>query len=120
MRDPGTPRRNPYFDYADPDADSDGRFDHDDQDPANSYGSGGMLDALGGLVEALVDAQPEASEHLVAAAHELVLAVKTVVDATEAALAAQRYAMSANAETPDASDMFEEESIVGLRRVDIA
>ena len=52
------------------------------------------LGTLVGLVDALGQAQPEAGEHLLAAAHELVLAVKTVVDATEAVLAAQRAAMA--------------------------
>jgi hypothetical protein len=47
------------------------------------------------LVEGLHDAQPEAAEHLVAAAHEVVLTVKVLVDATEAVLAQQRDAMHA-------------------------
>ena len=46
--------------------------------------------AVAEAVAALTEAQPEAVEHLVTAAHEVVLAVKTVVDATEAALAQQR------------------------------
>lgn len=133
MRDPGTPRRNPFFEYADPDEAPLGAS----AGPADGYGTGGLLGALGGLVEALVDAQPEASEHLVAAAHELVLAVKTVVDVTEATLAQQRAAMAAArmsglADEADAEvhDPFASSSApssarssappVGLRRVDFA
>ena len=53
----------------------------------------GGFAALFALAEALGDAQPEAAEHLVAAAHEVVLTVKVLVDATEAVLAEQRAAM---------------------------
>ena len=56
------------------------------------------LSGLTGIVAALTEAQPEAVEHLVTAAHEVVLAVKTVVDATEAALAQQRADLAAQRE----------------------
>jgi hypothetical protein len=123
MRDPGTPGRNPFFDHG-PDADlgpdagpaepgdteafeaevraagfdpADWGLPEDDA-PRSWPGGGGGGDLLGGLatlVDALQGAQPEATEHLITAAHELVLAVKTVVDATEAALAAQRESLAA-------------------------
>lgn len=108
MRDPGTPRRNPFFER-----DSDGaagdlgmgwreRADDREPDPA-ADGRGGAAGTEGGvggfatllaLVDGLSDAQPEAAEHFVAAAHEVVLTVKVLVDATEAVLAQQRAAMA--------------------------
>ena len=119
MRDPGTPGRNPFFDHGPdaelgdlgPDYDELGtQFDEEvfaafpfleGPDPTFSEGAApgptapavDPLGTLAALVDALQGAQPEATEHLVAAAHELVLAVKTVVDATEAVLAAQRAAV---------------------------
>jgi hypothetical protein len=107
MRDPGTPRRNPFFEHG-----SDGSTDEfgmgwrdraDDADatggPSSSSempdGAVGAFATLLALVEGLNDAQPEAAEHLVAAAHEVVLTVKVLVDATEAVLAQQRSAMAA-------------------------
>ncbi|MGZ6925383.1 MAG: hypothetical protein ACXVJF_01570 [Acidimicrobiia bacterium] len=116
MRDPGRPRRNPFFEH-----DSDGATDdagmgwRDDHaatasDPVGEPGPDGRPEdppiAAGGfatllaLVEGLADAQPEAAEHLVAAAHEVVLTVKVLVDATEAVLAEQRAALVARAATP--------------------
>ena len=100
MRDPGTPRRNPFFDR-DSDASSDdpgmGWRDAASDPSAGSDepvgGTGGFATLLA-LVEGLGDAQPEAAEHLVAAAHEVVLTVKVLVDATEAVLAQQRVAMA--------------------------
>jgi hypothetical protein len=88
MRDPGSPGRNPFFEH---DAGDDGAPD----DPVGALPSLGAvggpdpLRTLASLVDALQEVQPEATEHLVTAAHELVLAVKCVVDATEAVLAAQ-------------------------------
>ncbi len=104
MRDPGTPRRNPFFDR-DSDASSDdpgmGWRDAESgpsapgaDDPAGGVGGVGGFAALLALVEGLSDAQPEAAEHLIAAAHEVVLTVKVLVDATEAVLAQQRVAMA--------------------------
>jgi len=104
MRDPGTPRRNPFFDHnAEGTADDPGmgwRADPTDdagrmpgEDPS-TIAAGGLATLLA-LVEELNDAQPEAAEHLVAAAHEVVLTVKVLVDATEAVLAQQRDAMHA-------------------------
>ena len=107
MRDPGRPRRNPFFEHG-----SDGHEDDpgigwrdaaDDSppdaeptaDPAVDPASSGFASLLA-VIEALGDAQPEAAEHLVAAAHEVVLTVKVLVDATEAALADQRAAMAAS------------------------
>jgi hypothetical protein len=110
MRDPGTPGRNPFFDHgpepldeevapdapraeraAEADA-ADPTADFWEQDfPWNDTAAGrDPLGTLANLVDALQQVQPEATEHLVAAAHELMLAVKCVVDATEAVLAAQR------------------------------
>jgi hypothetical protein len=115
-------------------------FDPDGPGPGFSDGSdawsaGPGVDPLGtlvALVDALQGAQPEATEHLVAAAHELVLAVKTVVDATEAVLAAQRSAprgaaRSSEQETDDTPpDPFSSDSpptssrTSGVRRIDLA
>ncbi len=117
MRDPGPPRRNPFFEHG-----SDGAVDdpgmgwrdpedtaseaHTDADPSDATATGGFA-ALCALAEALGDAPPEAAEHLVAAAHEVVLTVKVLVDATEAVLAEQRAAMAdrnqARREAADAS-----------------
>ncbi len=106
MRDPGTPRRNPFFERAsDASADDLGMGwrespEHDHAEAADAGGEQFADAAVGGfatlvaLVEGLSDAQPEAAEHLVAAAHEVVLTVKVLVDATEAVLAAQRAAMA--------------------------
>ena len=126
MRDPGTPGRNPFFDHG-PDAELGDLAPEPSPDPVEEEPfafagfpfvddpgptfSGGAtsgrtglgsdpLGTLAALVDALQGAQPEATEHLVAAAHELVLAVKTVVDATEAVLAAQRAATSAPGSDP--------------------
>ena len=110
MRDPGTPGRNPFFDHGpepEPDVEitdpyatavDSGEPSYDEEpyaggpyDGLGAFGLGGdPLGTLAALVDALQGAQPEATEHLIVAAHELVLAVKTVVDATEAVLAAQR------------------------------
>lgn len=101
MRDPGRPRRNPFFEHdAGGDADGAGMgFRDDEPDPvADPTASVGGLGALLALVNGLADAQPEAAEHLVAAAHEVVLTVKVLVDATEAVLAEQRAGMAARRE----------------------
>lgn len=110
MRDPGTPGRNPFFDHGPeaagddfvpdgPAADRPSGSDDRDPDPDfweqefpwDTTATGrDPLGTLANLVDALQEVQPEATEHLVAAAHELMLAVKCVVDATEAVLAAQR------------------------------
>ena len=102
MRDPGPPRRNPFFEHASDGASDDPGMGWRDPDDTASSGSdahdpadgvAGGFAALWALAEALGDAQPEAAEHLVAAAHEVVLTVKVLVDATEAVLAEQRAAM---------------------------
>jgi hypothetical protein len=154
MRDPGTPGRNPFFDHG-PDAelgDLAPEPDELDEDafagfpfhdgPAPTFADGAIpgpvpagidpLGTLAALVDALQEAQPEATEHLVAAAHELVLAVKSVVDATEAVLAAQRAAAGTAAdsstdaehETPpdpfSSDDPAEPPRTSGVRRIDLA
>jgi hypothetical protein len=152
MRDPGTPGRNPFFDHGpeaelgdlgpEPDELEEELFAAfpflDGPDPTFATGAtpgpaAAGIDPLGtlaALVDALQGAQPEATEHLVAAAHELVLAVKSVVDATEAVLAAQRAAVgtptdaddAANATPPDpfSSDEPPEPRTSGVRRIDLA
>lgn len=122
MRDPGTPGRNPFFDHS-PDAEL-GDLPTDPAEPVGELpanesdfelpfdpgaftGTGAGADPLGtlaALVDALQGAQPEATEHLIAAAHELVLAVKTVVDATEAVLAASRASAGARPEWDGSDD----------------
>lgn len=107
MRDPGRPRRNPFFEHGSDGSEDDpgigwrdAAADGPDPGPAPERGpvtdpGGGAFATLLAVVEALGDAQPEAAEHLVAAAHEVVLTVKVLVDATEVALADQRAAMAA-------------------------
>ena len=111
MRDPGTPRQNPFFEHGSDGATNDlGMGWKDVATDADSEPSGGadaFDGAVGGfatllaMVEGLSDAQPEAAEHLVAAAHEVVLTVKVLVDATEAVLAHQREAMAARSRLRD-------------------
>jgi hypothetical protein len=64
------------------------------------------------LVAALFDAGPEAAEHLLRAAHELLLAAKAVVDAGERALEAQR--------DPSRSEQAAPADRPRVRRVDLA
>src|SRR4051812_45207186 len=104
MRDPGPPRRNPFFEHGsegavddpgigwrDPDDGDDAGAPRAETDPPGDLATGGFA-AIFALAEALGDAQPEAAEHLVAAAHEVVLTVKVLVDATETMLAEQHAA----------------------------
>jgi len=124
MRDPGPPRRNPFFEHGSEGATDDpgmGWRDPDDVGPsaetdtAGDTSVGGFA-ALLALVEGLGDAQPEAAEHLVAAAHEVVLTVKVVVDATEAVLAEQRAAMAAR--RADAADHTTVTDLAAVRRAE--
>jgi hypothetical protein len=157
MRDPGTPGRNPFFDHgpepADPEpagpetddlapdgpaADRPGGSDPRDPDPDfwehefpwDTTATGrDPLGTLANLIDALQEVQPEATEHLVTAAHELVLAVKCVVDATESVLAAQRA--NAAPEPPERDRLLREDADAepepeapprssGVRRIDLA
>jgi len=150
MRDPGTPGRNPFFDHS-PDAElgdfvdavdepiddpfASDRFGASDfnfgPEPGDGFsegaggwpgGGGDPLGTLVALVDALQSSQPEATEHLVAAAHELVLAVKTVVDATEAVLAAQRGSPRPDPARPEprvADEASGPEARSGVRRIDL-
>ena len=111
MRDPGTPRRNPFFDHGSDGAAEDPGMGWKDEaadagpgafgDPDGPRGGVGGFATLLALVEGLSDVQPEAAEHLVAAAHEVVLTVKVLVDATEVVLAQQREAMAARSRLRD-------------------
>ncbi|MDQ1521529.1 MAG: hypothetical protein QOI55_2602 [Actinomycetota bacterium] len=47
---------------------------------------------IGGMFTAARDAQPEAMEHLLAAAHELVQAARVALDAADAVIEQQRQA----------------------------
>ena len=108
MRDPGRPRRNPFFEHGSDGAVEDPGMGWKEEATDTASGAFGASEAphgaVGGfatllaLVEGLSDAQPEAAEHLVAAAHEVVLTVKVLVDATEAVLAQQREAMAARSD----------------------
>jgi len=129
MRDPGAPGRNPFFDHVPEDEPVDDLGAPPWAGGPVAAGGPDPLGTLAGLVDALQQAQPEATEHLVAAAHELVLAVKCVVDATEAVLAAQRLGVPDEASTrPEpATDAFdpllrdaEPRSSSGVRRIDLA
>ncbi len=110
MRDPGAPRRNPFFVYdSEADADEPGQGwrpspppEQDAADDAQDAAADGAdaVSVLFSLVDALATAQPEAAEHLVAAAHEVVLSIKVLVDATEAVLAEQRAAMTVRPDGP--------------------
>lgn len=144
MRDPGTPGRNPFFDHG-PEAFDDpawagadaGLPGPDERWEADEFPSGpdywappgsDPLGTLAGLVDALQQVQPEATEHLVAAAHELMLAVKCVVDATEAVLAAQRADTRRDesvraSDGPEATAPTDEPAAprsTGVRRIDLA
>jgi hypothetical protein len=118
VRDPGTPGRNPLF-GAGPspqDAPREDPYGAADEPPWGYARPD--VDAVGtlvGLLDALTQAQPEAAEHLVAAAHEVVLAVKTVVDAAESALAQQRAGMQVPREEPWGGDP----SGSGVHRIDL-
>ena len=79
---------------------------HDDPDPASrSATPGGEA-----MLAALLDAGPEAVDHLLKAAQELLLAAKAVVDAGERAVEAHR---SPAAEDPSAEGG-------RVRRIDLA
>ncbi len=142
MRDPGTPGRNPFFDHGpepEPDVEvpdpyatavdsGEPAYDEDPfaDGPYEGPGAFGLgsdpLGTLAALVDALQGAQPEATEHLIVAAHELVLAVKTVVDATEAVLATQR-ATSQSPPRPEARPAgaaSDDPPRSGVRRIDLA
>lgn len=116
MRDPGRPGRNPFFDLGaygrdelgrdEPPLGDDPGFDAPGFDlGAGAPGLGPSGDGAGaagaaaslvdGLFCALAEASPEAAEHLVTAAHEMVLAVKVIVDAAESALGEHRRALGA-------------------------
>jgi hypothetical protein len=84
--------------FGDPYAERDAEFGTDDPFARRAEAPTDPLGGLTGIVAALTEAQPDAVEHLVTAAHEVVLAVKTVVDATEAALAQQRADLAAQRE----------------------
>lgn len=84
--------------FTDPFAARDAEFSEPDPWAGAQGAPSDPLSGLTGIVAALTEAQPEAVEHLVTAAHEVVLAVKTVVDATEAALAQQRADLAAQRE----------------------
>jgi hypothetical protein len=152
MRDPGTPGRNPFFDHGPeaPDEDvtpdgpaADGPNDADGGDPTADFweeefpwNDGARerdpLGTLANLIDALQQVQPEATEHLVTAAHELMLAVKCVVDATEGVLAAQRAATGGAAASPPTRDPLLRDDVdareaseapprsSGVRRIDLA
>ena len=131
MRDPGPPRRNPFFEHGSEGATDDpgmGWRDPadapEDAAPRDGAGAGPADDtAVGGfasllaLADALGDAQPEVAEHLVAAAHEVVLTVKVLVDATEAVLAEQRAAM-AERNRADAGDAAPVTDLAAVRRAE--
>ena len=116
MRDPAPPRRNPFFEHGSegaiddpgmgwrdpPEPDATERSSRPDVDQPADAGSG--FATLLALVEGLSDAQPEAAERLIAAAHEVVLTVKVLVDATEAVLAEQRRAMAARSRSEAQAD----------------
>lgn len=151
MRDPGTPGRNPFFDHGPDQLDADLAPDGPAAERSSSADSGDPdgdfweqefpwdntatgrdpLGTLANLVDALQEAQPEATEHLVAAAHELMLAVKCVVDATEAVLAAQRAAPHDRDAAPERDPLLRDDTAApkepdasprssGVRRIDLA
>jgi len=120
MRDPGTPGHNPFLDGSHDDRRSEPRDPRSDR-AARPDLAADALGTLAALVDALGDAQPEAAEHLVAAAHEMVLVVKTVVDAVEVALGEQRASMQAarEASAPGPSQPSDPGEDPFLRRVDL-
>ena len=69
------------------------------------------------VVAALLEAGPEAAEHLLKAAQELLLAAKAVVDAGERALEVHRAATAA---PPDAQGAAPDAPPRRVRRIDLA
>jgi hypothetical protein len=73
------------------------------------------------FVAALLEAGPEAAEHLLKAAQELLLAAKAVVDAGERALDAHRSSEAAtDADDPAADERESSTRASGVRRIDLA
>jgi hypothetical protein len=118
MRDPGRPGRNPFFEQPDAPPPGDGG-QRGGPDPASAT-TPPDLSALAAVAMALQQAGPEAGAHLVTAAHELVLAVKVIVDATESVLADQRAAFEAKAATDEAPVADQPDAGPRLRSVDTA
>lgn len=112
MRDPGAPRRNPLFE--EPRADDAPRAEHEE-----CYAC-----PVGQVFEALHDAQPEALEHFLAAAKELLAATRSVVESAERAVDEQRERLRerrAGAGGDDAADAAAEGGEPPrIRRIDLA
>ncbi|HEX6310398.1 MAG TPA: hypothetical protein VF152_02085 [Acidimicrobiia bacterium] len=82
--------------------------------PRPDGGSGSAADVL---VSALMDAGPEAAEHLLKAAQELLLAAKAVVDAGERVVEQTRATAGADGPAEDDGDPGDERRV---RRIDLA
>jgi len=85
----------------------------DDHDPNQSSDTSPEGSAADVLVTALLEAGPEAADHLLKAAQELLLAAKAVVDAGERVIDQHRSAAEGDAE-PGAGDERR------VRRIDLA
>jgi hypothetical protein len=124
MRDPGTQRRNPLFAPEEP--------PEIPEDPAPSigedsvYGIGaGALPPVDGLnldviVGAVMAAGPETAEHLLAAAQELLLAAKAVVDAGERLVDSSRDGQPGESAEPATAPTSGADESAPWRRLDFA
>jgi hypothetical protein len=94
--------------------------------PGFEFDRSAVPPSIDAAIAALLEAGPEAAEHLMKAAQELLLAAKAVVDAGERALAAQRAAAAADGATreaaSDAGEPLQDERAPGrrVRRIDLA
>jgi hypothetical protein len=94
--------------------------DHDDDQPAHDhdvfYDAPSATSGADALVAALFEAGPEAAEHLLRAAQELLLAAKAVVDAGERVVEQHRSAAGSRGGADDAPPDDEPR----VRRIDLA
>jgi hypothetical protein len=105
--------------YDEPADDHDIFYDAPEPEASPPPGSGGAGSASDVLVSALLDAGPEAAEHLLKAAQELLLAAKAVVDAGERVIEQTRRAAAGDDGGPqrESQDAGDEPRV---RRIDLA
>lgn len=122
MRDPGTQRRNPFFAPEEPPEIPQDPAPTVDDDSVYGIGAGPLPSAddlnLDVILGAVLEAGPEAAEHLLAAAQELLLAAKAVVDAGERVLDTSLDAPATPAAFPDVAGNADESA--PRRRLDFA
>jgi hypothetical protein len=84
------------------------------------FGSEEPTPSADATLTALLEAGPEAAEHLLKAAQELLLAAKAVVDAGERALEAHRVTTGAASRRDSVADAAASEPPRRVRRIDLA